>query len=548
MATTGESTHPSLFQRVLRLFRPSHEHSVLSASLLLVTAIMLSRVIGALRDIYVAWQFGAGGQTDAYVAAFTLPDFVNYLLSGGAVSITFIAIYTRYFSEGEHEKARRTFSAIITMMTVVLGIAVVIGEIITPQFTRWFFPEFRPAEMQLCILLTRILLPAQIFFFLGTVMSAVLQSRRMFMLPAFAPVAYNIFIILGGVLGARRFGVASLAIGAVAGCVLGPFLLNAVGALKTGIGYRVSFDWRDKGFQEWVKLSIPLMLGVSLVTADEWIIRHFASGSTGDITRLNYAKRLFSAPMGMLRQATGQASLPFFTSLIAAGEYKKFSRMVNDSVFRVGGISLLVTAWMCACSLPIIDLVYRRGEFTFADSRTTAVYFFIFTISLFLWTAQGFYSRAFYASGNTLLPMVAATAITALSIPMYSALFQFMGVPGLAVASDVGILVNTVVVALLLHRKKLVTFGEMRWMEWGKIIVIALLAGVAAYAAGRHWHGSSRFGEIKAIAASTAIWAVVTLAGLWATRSELPGELRRRKKQPVAALTPEIANSEELKP
>ena len=548
MATTGESTHPSLFQRVLRLFRPSHEHSVFSASLMLVAAIMLSRVFGALRDVYVAWQFGAGGQTDAYVAAFTLPDFVNYLLSGGAVSITFITIYTRYFSEGQHEKARRTFSAIITMMTVVLGIAVIVGEIITPQFTRWFFPEFRPAEMQLCILLTRILLPAQIFFFLGTVMSAVLQSRRMFMLPAFAPVAYNIFIILGGILGARRFGVASLAIGAVAGCVLGPFLLNAVGALKTGIGYRVSFDWRDKGFQEWVKLSIPLMLGVSLVTADEWIIRHFASGSTGDITRLNYAKRLFSAPMGMLRQATGQASLPFFTSLIAAGEYKKFSRMVNDSVFRVGGISLLVTAWMCACSLPIIDLVYRRGEFTFSDSRTTAVYFFIFTISLFLWTAQGFYSRAFYAAGNTLVPMIAATAITVLSIPMYKFLFQSMGVPGLAVASDVGILVNTIVVALLLHQKKLVTFGQMRWTEWGKVFLVSLFAGVAAYAAGHHWHGSSRFGEFKAIAASTIVWAVVTLAGLWATRSELPGELRRRKKQPAATPTPEIGNSEELKP
>ncbi|HMK29157.1 MAG TPA: lipid II flippase MurJ, partial [Terriglobales bacterium] len=97
MGVSPESTPAprSFSQRVLRALRPSHEHSAFSATLLLMTAVMLSRVIGYVREAYIAWAFGAGPQTDAYVAAFTLPDFLNYILAGGTASITFIAIYTR---------------------------------------------------------------------------------------------------------------------------------------------------------------------------------------------------------------------------------------------------------------------------------------------------------------------------------------------------------------------------------------------------------------------------------------------------------------------
>ena len=134
------------------------------------------------------------------------------------------------------------------------------------------------------------------------------------------PIFYNLFIIVGGVIGARRFGIASLAYGALFGAFVGPFLINAIGAARDGLTYQFNFDWHNPEFREWVKLSIPLMLGVSLVSADDWILRYFASGGTGDITRLNYAKRLFAVPISILGQATGQASMPFFAhSLAKAG-------------------------------------------------------------------------------------------------------------------------------------------------------------------------------------------------------------------------------------
>src|SRR3954471_16877699 len=101
----SSSTQPGLMQRALRVLRPTHQHSAYSATLLLMSTVMLSRVVGYLRDAYIAYGFGAGQQTDAYVAAFTVPDFLNYILAGGTTGITFIAIYTRYLANKEDKKA-----------------------------------------------------------------------------------------------------------------------------------------------------------------------------------------------------------------------------------------------------------------------------------------------------------------------------------------------------------------------------------------------------------------------------------------------------------
>ncbi|MGA3194051.1 MAG: murein biosynthesis integral membrane protein MurJ [Terriglobales bacterium] len=519
--------------RLLRFFRPSHQHTAFSATLLVMIAITLSRVIGYLREAYIAYAFGAGLQTDAYVAAFTLPDWLNYIVAGGTASITFISIYTRFLAEKREHEAQKTFSIIITVMTTVLIAGTILAEIFTPQFAGWMFHGFTPEQMTLCVHLTRILLPAQIFFYVGGVVSAVLLSHRLFLLPAFGPLIYNIFIIGGGVALAHRFGIASLAYGALAGSVAGPFLINAIGAAKIGTGYRPSFDLKNPAFREWVRLSIPLMLGVSLVTADDWILRYFASSGVGDIARLNYAKRLFAVPIAILGQAAGQASLPFFSRLFGEKKFEEFAATVNGSVYRITAASLLLTGWMMAVAIPLIDLVYRRGHFTFADSGSTGIYFFWFSLSLALWSSQALYARAFYASGNTLTPMVATTLITLASLPIYSLLFRTLSVTGLAVASDVGIAANAIAIALLLHIRGMVPLGGLHWKELGKAAAIGVVSGGLSYAVMRGVPlDGSRSADVAALALGSLTWAAAVAGGLWLLRSQLPGDLRRRK--PIA--------------
>src|SRR5713101_1830889 len=162
--------------RLLRLLRPSHQHSAFSATLLLMSAVMVSRVIGYVREAYIAYAFGAGPATDAYVAGFTIPDWLNYLVAGGTASITFVSIYTRFLAEDKEAEAQKTFSVIITVMTAVLGVGILLAEIFTPQISHQLFPKFSSEQMQLCVHLTRILLTGQLFFYVGGVVWAVLLS------------------------------------------------------------------------------------------------------------------------------------------------------------------------------------------------------------------------------------------------------------------------------------------------------------------------------------------------------------------------------------
>jgi putative peptidoglycan lipid II flippase len=531
--------------RLLRFLRPSHQHTALSATILLMGTVMLSRVIGYAREAYIAFAFGAGSQTDAYVAAFTLPDFLNYIVAGGSASITFISIYTRFLAEKRTADAQKTFSIIITVMSSVLIFGTLLTEIFAPQFVRWFVKGFSPDQIELCVHLTRILLPAQIFFYVGGVVSAVLLSHRLFLLPAFGPLLYNVFIIAGGVVGGRHFGIASLAYGALAGSVIGPFLASVIGAARIGTGYRPSFDIWNPAFREWVRLSVPLMLGVSLVAADDWILRHYAASGIGDIARLNYAKRLFAVPIAVLGQATGQASLPFFARLFNEKRLQEFATTVNDSVYPVSAASFLATAWMMAAALPLIDLVYRRGRFLFSDTQTTAVYFFWFSLSLALWSAQGLYARAFFAAGDTFTPMAAVTIITAASLPIYSILFHRLGVIGLAFASDIGIGLNLFALAWLLHYRKLVSWKELRWDELGKAFLTALVAGAVSFEVAKviplqQSGRGSRAADLLQLGLITITWCAAVVLGLWLLRSQLPNDLRRRK----AAAYPSVAQAE----
>src|SRR5215469_2867377 len=518
-------------RRFLQLFRPSHEHTAFSATILLITTVMLSRVVGFLREMYIAWAFGATTVTDAYNAGFTIPDWVNYLAAGGTASITFISIYTQFLAQNREEEAEKTFSVVITIMSVVLGIGIVLAAIFAPQLNRWMFGQFRPDELRLCVHICRILLPAQLFFYVGGVASAVLQTRRRFLIPAIGPLFYSGGIILGGVLFSHALGISALAYGGVAGCFVGIFLINMIGAARSGVHYRVSFAIDNPAFREWIRLSIPLMLGVSLVTADEWIQRHFAAGSAGDITRLTYARRLFQVPIAVLGQAVSQASLPFFARLFGERRMSEFSDTVNVSVHRVFSVALLVSSFMVAAALPLIDLVYRRGHLHFDDSQATALYFSWFALSLAFWATQGLYARAFYAAGNTLTPMIASSIITLASLPVYAALFHAFSIVGLVAASDLGILVNCLTMALLLHWRRLVPAAGLNWSEIGKPLLIAVVAGVVStkIASLVPLHGS-RVSDLKSLALTALVWVATVGAGLWVLRSKLPGELRRRRR------------------
>jgi putative peptidoglycan lipid II flippase len=499
--------------------------------MLLMLSALLSGLLALARIKIVNHIFGAGMAQDAYRAAFRLPDLINYFLIGGAASISVITILNRYREAGDEEGGDRALSVILTTMLVVLGTGILLGEIFAPQYVWLFFEGYRRdlVGAALCTSLTRLMLPAQLFFFIGGVMSSRLQVRKIFIYQAFTPLIYNAGIILGALLLHRQLGIYSLAWGVLGGVIVGSALLNSLGAFRTGLHYHPVVNFRSPAFREWFRLSLPLMIGVSLVMFDNYFLSYFASTREGGITLIGNAKDLFNAPFNVIGPAAGAASLPFFASLFQRNRAHDFSASVARSVSRLAAVGLIVSAWMIALAPWLMDL-FRGGRFNRADAAAITQLFSILAITLALWAVQGIYARAFYAASDTRTPMITGTLITVLSIPMYWGLFHARGLTGLAIASDIGILVQTASLAILLHRKRLVSLAHLEFGELARALVAALVA-YAATAAAAHLLPpvSTHPKDLLTIALASIAWLAAAALTLLATGSKLPAQILRRK-------------------
>jgi putative peptidoglycan lipid II flippase len=282
------------------------------------------------------------------------------------------------------------------------------------------------------------------------------------------------------------------------------------------------------------------MIGVSLVTADSWIIAHFASATGGAVSLMSYAKQFFTAPMAVLAQAAGAASMPFFASLWARQRMYEFATEVADSVSRVAALGLLAGSGMVALGQPLIDLLFTGGRFSSADARECAAYFAVFSVSIFLWSAQAIYARAFYAAGNTLLPMAAGTVVTLVSLPIYASLYRWQGAMGLAFASDIGIALQTAAIAVLLHRRRMVSLASLDYTELGRCLLAALTSGAASWLVIRGLGGvpvylwgslrpaQIRWSDLALLVFGTAVWVAVAGWVLEKTGSALPRVAMKR--------------------
>ncbi len=504
-------------------------HTVASAALLLMVSNLLSGVLGLIRTAYINRIFGAGGATDAYNAAFQLPDMLMYFLVGGVGSVTLVTMLTRFRERGDQEGEDLTLSVVLNAMLVVLAVAVVLAEFLAPLYVHLAFRHFDQQRADLCIRLTRLLLPGPLFFFAGGVFGARLLVRKIFIYQAITPLIYALGIILGAVFLSGKIGVYSLPVGVLAGVILGPGLLTAIGAFRTGLHYTPVFQLRHPAFREWLRLNLPLMLGFTIGVADKWILYYFASQGVGGISRLTVAKNLFNSPLQVIGAAAGAASLPFFASLYAQGKSFEFSGAVARSVSRLLAAGALVSAWMIALAPWLLDL-FRRGHFSRNDAAETARYFIVFSITLGIWSAQGIYARAFYAAGNARTPLIAGSIITLLSLPVYWGLFHTMGVIGLSIASDIGMLAYTVTLAILLHKERLVSLLDLEGGELWRAAVAAILAYAATTFTVRMLPAvHNHTGDILVAAVGSAAWLAVVAAVLLLTGSQLPKQLLRRR-------------------
>lgn len=427
---------------------------IAQASGIVMASVLASRILGFLRDWTIAHQIGANAITDSFYAAFTLPDFLNYLVAGASLSLTFIPVFTKYVAQNREDEGWHVFSTVVTVMGALLVVIVLTGEIFASRLVQVISPGFNPAEKARVVFLTRLMLPAQICFYMGSILSAVQYAKNQFLVPSLAPVVYNAGIILGGVLLSSRIGITGFAVGVLGGAVVGNFALQIYGARRAGVRFAPNFDVRHPGFWMFIKLTVPIMLALSLVFTDDWIIRWFGSYlAKGSISWLNYGKTLMRVPLGVVGQAVGVASFPFMAQLYSEGKLEELNRTLNATMKGMILLLMPISALTIAQATPIVYLVYSHTRMKAGDLQATGATLAVFSLGMFAWGAQNILARGFYAARDTLTPAIVGTALTFLTLPLYWLLDRLYQHLGLALASSAGIIAYTLVLYFLLNRR-----------------------------------------------------------------------------------------------
>lgn len=490
-----------------------------------MASVLLSRALGFFRDWTVAQQIGSNAITDAYYAAFTLPDFLNYLVAGGSLSLTFIPILTRCIAEKREEDGWHVFSTVISLMGILLVVGILVGEVFAPQLVRVIAPGFRGPEKERVIFLTRLMLPAQICFYLGGILSAVQYAKGQFVFPSLAPVFYNLCIILGGVLLASHIGITGFALGVLAGAFTGNFVLQIYGARRVGARFLPNLDLRNADFKLFVKLSIPIMLAFSIVFTDDWIIRWFGSYLVpASITWLSYAKTLMRVPLGILGQAVGVASFPFLAQLYSEGRFEDLNRTLNATLKGVILLLVPVSALTVAEKSPLVWFVFSHTRMRAPDLRATAATLGMFSIAMFAWGAQNIISRGFYAARDTITPAVVGTAMTFLNLPLYWILCRRLQHLGLALASSIGVIVYCVILFVLLYRRTHNAQTGDLLKFFFKVVAAAVSGGLVCFKVVKEletvvvWHSTHGAFEVLIVACIAGLAVTLLLAKLFKIR------------------------------
>lgn len=463
------------------------------AALIMMASVLLSRVIGLLRNMVIGYVGGVSGEVVAYQIAFTIPEILNHIVASGFLSVTFIPIFSNYLVQDKEADGWKVFSLILTTFGAILLALIGIAYIFAPQLIAITAPGLRdPAQIASAVRMTRIILPAQFFFFAGGMFMAVQFAKERFALPALAPLIYNLGIILGGLLLGPHLGMEGFSWGALAGAFAGNFLLQYFGAKRAGMQFTPIFDLRHPDLKKYVLLTLPLMLGLTATFSTEFFYRFFGSYlPEGGVATLEYALRVMLVLVGMFGQASGVASFPFLARLAAEGKLREMNQLLNDTLRRYIALVIPCAVLLMVLRYEVIRLLFQRGKFDAAATAKTSEALLFMLIGAFAFAGQTVVVRGYYAMQDTLFPTIFSTLAVLASLPLYWYGMQYLGVNGVALAMSVSAIIQTTLLYTLWNRRTNNDGSRQVYPFFAKIIFLSVMVGVIL-----HWLKTQALQEI----------------------------------------------------
>ncbi|MCP4757239.1 MAG: murein biosynthesis integral membrane protein MurJ [Proteobacteria bacterium] len=446
------------------------------ASLIMMMSVFLSRVIGLVREMVISYVAGAGEAVDAYQIAFVIPEILNHVLASGFLSITFIPIFSKYLAKNQEEEGWRVFSVVLTCFGSLLILLAIVFMIFAPWLIGLAGFE-NPSTMASAVRMTRIIIPAQIFFFVGGLLMAVQFAKERFAVPALAPLIYNLGIICGGVLLSPWLGMEGFSWGVLAGAFLGNFVVQLFGARKAGLKFRLLFDVKHPDLRRYILLTLPLMVGLTMTFSTEVFSKFFGSYlPEGSVSSLNYSLRIMFVLVGIFGQAAGVASYPFLARLVAENKIEEMNDLLNNTL---RFISLVIPFSVLAMVLrhEVVLMLFQRGSFDPKATALTSNVLVFVLLGTVAFAAQTLVTRGYYAMQNTLFPTIFGSIAVLASIPLYLIAMDRMGVTGVALALSLSAMLQVSLLYVLWNRKSGNKGGRTVYLFFVKIVVVSVMLG-----------------------------------------------------------------------
>jgi putative peptidoglycan lipid II flippase len=459
---------------------------------LVMALFVVSRALGLLREMVISHQFGTGGDLDAYLAAFRLPDILFQIVAGGALASAFIPTFAAYLAQDDARQAWRLASAVINLVLLLTTSLAAVAALAAPWLVRAVVaPGFGPGRQALTADLMRWMLLTPAVFGVSGVVMGILNARQHFLLPALAPIVYNLGIIAGALLLTPSLGIRGLALGVVAGAV-GHLLVQVPGLVRHGLRYTPTLGLRDAGVQEVGRLMLPRVLGLAAVQINFLVNTILSSGlMAGSLAALNYAWLLMLLPQGVFAQSVATAAFPTFSEQAARDRRPEMRGTLAATLRAVLYLTLPAAIGLAVLREPLVQIVFERGAFTTTSTHMVAWALALFVLGLPAHAVVEIVVRAFYAMHDTRTPVAVGIAAMALNVGLslvFITAFEALGwMPhgGLALSNSLATTAEMAVLLALLRRRLGGLEGREMLRSLGRMTVAAgAMAAIAAAIAG----------------------------------------------------------------
>lgn len=482
-----------------------------------------SRLLGLFRDIAIGQAFGTSAELDAYLAAFRVPDTLFQLLAGAAMGSAFIPVFSGYLTRGEVSAGWRLASSVVTAVVAVLTVAAVIAFLLAPLLVRLIAPGFigDPAQLDLAIQLTRIMLVSPVVFGASGLFMAILNARQHFLWPAVAPMTYNLAIMLAALLFGRQYGVQALAVGVVVGSFL-HLIVQVPELRRQGFPYRPAIDRQQAGFRQVLILMGPRMVGLAAVQFNFLVTTMLASTlMAGSLAALNYAYLIMMAPLGIFGMAIATAVFPTMAEQAALGRWDEIRRMLGSALRLILFLTMPAIAFLAILADPVVGLLFQRGEFDDFSRELTAYALPFYAAGLAGHATIEISTRVFYACHDTRTPVTYSIGSMILYVVLGFWLIQPLELAGLALALSIAATIEGVIL-LVLAGRRLGSF-DLAGLGGSLARTLAATAGLAAACwLGRELgenRGNDMLGWLVSVATGIGLGGLLFLAIAWVTRS-----------------------------